>query len=146
MYLLIIGVVLSALGLVGVTVSRGDRRMRIAALLVGAAGVVLLVATRPSTLPGRKQAEAVRHLCRSTALKLEAFELQRLTSHPPWTQDRAVWTWSGIAKLLGHTAELCIRDVDSCSNLLVTSPLRSRFTVELHELVVAFRTGEPCTR
>lgn len=146
MYLLIIGVVLSALGLVGVAVPRADRRMRIAASLVGAAGIVLLVASRPSTVPGRKQAEAVRYLCRSTALKLEAFELQRLASDPPWTQDRTVWTWDGIAKLLGHAAELCIRDVDSCTNLLVTSPHRSKFMTELHELIVAFRTGEPCTR
>lgn len=146
MYLLIIGVVSSAIGLVGVAMPSLDRRKRLAASLVGAIGVLLLVLSRPSTTPYRKQTEDLRYMCRNTARELESFENTRTLSPSPWTAEEARLIWSGIKKMLGSAAEMCIPDVTSCDRPLITNTSRPQFTTELHELIVAFRTGEPCPR
>lgn len=146
MSLVIIGVMLSALGLVGVAASSIDRRIRVSASLLGAVGIVLLVASRPSTAPFVKQSEAIREMCTSTARRLQSFEVERFAILPPWTQDRTAATWDGIRMTLSPVAYLCVRNAETCNNRLLTSPYRSRFTIELHDLIVAFRTGEPCSR
>lgn len=146
MSFVIIGVALSAISVVGAAFAPRDRRARIATAVAGVAGILLIVLSRPSTEPFLRQSEAIRRMCRFTAFDLEAFELERLNGVPPWTEERAELTWNGISRMLKRSAELCIPDVSSCDLRLMTHPRRSQFTVELSELVIAFRTGEPCTR
>jgi hypothetical protein len=146
MSFVIIGVALSAVGLIGVAMASADRWIRIGGSLVVAAGVVMLVVSRPSTTSFQKQSKAVQAMCADTARQLQSFELDRSARIPPWSADQTAMIWDGTRAMLMPAAHLCIRDVESCLNRLMTTPLRPRFFIELHELIVAVRTGEPCTR
>lgn len=145
MYVLIIGIVLSAFGLVGIAMPSLERRKRLAASLIGALGVVLLLVSRPSTTWYRKQADDLHYMCIGISMNLESFERSR-TSPPATSAENASLTWSAITETLGAAAEVCISDVTSCKRPLITNTSRPQFTTELQELIVAFRTGKPCIR
>jgi hypothetical protein len=147
MLLVTLGSVLLALALGGFAIATLDRTKRVAVALVGAAGALLLVLSRPSTKPFDRQSAEIREACLSTANAVYGFKLE-IESNPDHLSTYEQYRmWAGaITWPLYGIGTLCVSDINTCQPAFIRTPTDPRFMSGIDAIINAFRTGAPCPR